>query len=200
MLLALIATLTLSGCAGSAPPSTEQRADVAHFVRSALDSSWAGDSRRSRPPTLEQTFVLPNGWGFRMQRCMNDTGFTAYRYDQESGFTNGLERTSNSGTEGLAWYYCSELYPTYDKRKSDVDDGELSSLYDYYSAWLVPCLSLAGVDVLNIPTGEQFRAGGLGYPGSWNPYLTARLPDTTVDTARVLQTCAPYPQGWAGEH
>ena len=197
MLLTVVALLVLSGCAGTARPTAEQRADVALFVRTSLDSVWAGDSRLSRPPTVKQTFVLPNGWGFRMQRCMAETGYTAYTYDQSRGFSNGLERTSNRGSEGLAWYYCNEIYPTYDTRYSEVDDAELASLYDYYDAWLVPCLRLAGFPVLNVPTAEQFRGGGPGYPGSWNPYLTARLPDTTVDTARLLQTCAPYPSGWA---
>lgn len=193
----MIMLLVLTGCAATAQPTEGQRADVAHFVRTSLDAAWAGDSRLNRPPTLEQTFVLPNGWGFRMQRCMVETGFTAYTYDRDLGFSNGLERTSANGTEGLAWYYCSEIYPTYDKRFSAVDDAELTLLYSYYSAWLVPCLSLEGADVLNIPSVGQFRAGGLGYPGSWNPYLTARLPDTTLDTARLLQTCGPYPAGWA---
>ena len=190
----------LAGCATAVPPTQEQRADVSHFVRSSLDDAWAGDRRLSRPPTVKQTFVLPNGWGFRMQRCMMEAGFTAYHYDDASGFTNGLERTSTAGTEGLAFSYCSELYPTYDTRNSELDDAGLTHLYTYYSSWLEPCLALEGVLVLNIPTAEQFRGGGLGSPGSWNPYLTARLPDTKLDTARLLQTCAPYPHGWAGEH
>jgi hypothetical protein len=200
MLLAALTAVALSGCSGVSRPTGEQRADVSHLVRTSLDSAWAGDGSLNRPPTVQQTFVLPNGWGFRMQRCMVETGFTAYTYDQAFGFSNGLERTSTEGTEGLAWYYCSEIYPTYDRRFSDVDDTELAVLYDYYSAWLVPCLSLEGSPVLNIPSAQQFRAGGLGYPGSWNPYLTARLPDSTLDTARLLQTCGPYPAGWAAEH
>ena len=196
VLLALVVMMLVSGCADTSRPTAEQKADVARFVRTSLDVAWAGDSRLRRPPTVEQTFVLPNGWGPRMQRCMIETGFTAYDFDSSNGFTNGLERTSTTGTEGLAWYYCSELFPTYDERRSELDDAGLASLYSYYSAWLVPCLRLEGSRVLNIPSATQFRDGGLGSPGSWNPYLTARLPGSTTDTARLLQDCSPYPPGW----
>lgn len=134
-----------------------------------------------------------------MRQCMVDAGFTEYSFDRSAGFTNGLARTSNTGTEGLAWYYCSAVLPTYDTLYSPLDDAQLDDLYEYYTEWLVPCLALEGSAVYNVPTRAQFGAGGSGQPGSWNPYLSARLPSTVTVASVLLQSCSPYPAGWSEE-
>lgn len=188
-----LGAVVLSGCASPARPTQEQRADVTHFVQSSLDVAWRGDGRTDRPSVLTPTFLLPNGWPFRMQQCMVDSGFEAYRYDRTAGFTNGLERTTQTGTEGLAWYYCSALFPTYDTVFSTPEQPELDALYGYYTGILVPCLTLKGAAVHNVPSQAAFDGGGLGQPGSWNPYLTAELPDSVGVAELLLASCPPYP-------
>lgn len=189
--------MLLSGCAGQVAPTQGQRADVAHFVQQQLDDAWSGDPRHNRPSTVSARFLLPNGWGFAMKQCMIESGFTAFDFDRVSGFTNGLERTSDAGEEGLAWYYCRSRFPTYDTVFSDLDDAQLDELYLYYRERLVPCLALQGSAVLKVPTREQFGTGGAGQPGSWNPYLTAELPASVAVASAVLEACQPYPPGWA---
>jgi hypothetical protein len=189
--------LLLTGCASDATPTQGQRADVAHYVQSRLDAEWRGDGRRDRPPAVPTRFLLPNGWGFAMKECMVASGFTAFDYDRSAGFTNALERTSRAGEEGLAWYYCGTLLPTYDTIFSDLDEAQLDELYAYYTSWLIPCLALDGYSVLNVPTRAQFGDGGAGKPGSWNPYLTAELPASVAIASVVLEACEPYPQHWS---
>lgn len=132
-----------------------------------------------------------------MKQCMVDAGFTAFDFDRSGGFTNGLERTSSAGEEGLAWYYCGSKLPTYDTVFTELDGGQLDALYAYYRDWLIPCLALEGSAVLREPTRAQFGLGAPGQPGSWNPYLTAELPPTIAVASAVLDSCPPYPEGWS---
>ena len=195
--LLLCAALLLGGCASSAAPTQGERADVSHFVQARLDAEWRGDGRFDRPSTVATRFLLPNGWGFAMKQCMVDAGFTAFDFDRAAGFTNGLERSARVGEEGLAWYYCGSRLPTYDTVFSELDDGQIDTLYTYYTDWLVPCLGLEGFAVRAVPTRTQFGRGGAGQPGSWNPYLTAELPASIPVASTVLDGCPPYPQGWS---
>ena len=197
MPLLICAALLLGGCASPTTPTQGQRADVAHFVQARLDDAWRGDGRHDRPSTVAPRFLLPNGWGFAMKECMVEAGFTAFDYDRSGGFTNGLERTSSMGEEGLAWYYCGARFPTYDTVFSVLDEPQLDQLYAYYRERLIPCLALKGSAVIKVPTREQFGEGGAGQPGSWNPYLTAELPPTAVVASAVLESCPPYPEGWS---
>lgn len=193
----LAAVLLLGGCATDAVPTQGQRADVAQYVQVRLDDEWRGDGRNDRPPTVPTRFLLPNGWGFAMKQCMVDAGFTAFDYDRTAGFTNALERTSRTGEEGLAWYYCGSLLPTYDTVFSALEEAQLDELYGYYQSWLIPCLTLEGYSVLNVPTRTQFGMGGAGQPGSWNPYLTAERPASIAIASVLFEACAPYPDGWS---
>lgn len=197
MPLLVCAALLLSGCASPSTPTQGQRADVSHYVQARLDDAWRGDGRMDRPSTVAPRFLLPNGWGFAMKQCMVDAGFTAFDFDRSGGFTNGLERTSSAGEEGLAWYYCAARFPTYDTVFTELDDGQLDHLYEYYTRWLIPCLALEGSAVLRVPSRTQFGNGLPGQPGSWNPYLTAELPASVVVASAVLNSCPPYPQGWS---
>lgn len=196
---ATLIVVVATGCASTTTPTQGQRADVAHFVLERLDAAWRGDGRYDRPSTVAPRFVLPKGWGFAMKECMVDSGFTAFDFDRTAGFTNGLERTSSLGEEGLAWYNCSAQLPTFTTEFSRLDDGQIDELYRYYTEWLVPCLALEGTPVLTVPTRDQFADGVAGQPGSWNPYLTAEPHPSIAVASAVLDSCAPYPLDWSSE-
>lgn len=196
---ATLIACALAGCATAVSPSEDAQADVSKFIRSSLDAEWRGDGRFDRPSVVAPRFLLPNGWGFAIRECMVDSGFNEYMYDRSGGFSNGVERTSNAGTEGLAWYECVERFPTYDTQFSRLDDAQLEDLYTYYREWLIPCLALEGTTVTEVPTRGQFGDVGDGQPGSWNPYLSAELPASIAVASALLQSCAPYPEGWNPE-
>lgn len=196
---ALLVGCTLAGCGAPSTPTQAQRADVSHYIQARLDDAWRGDGRLDRPSPVTPRFLLPNGWGFAMKQCMIDSGFEGFDYDRSGGFTNGFERTSSAGEEGLAWYYCGARFPTYDTVFSELDEQQLDELYAYYTEWLIPCLALEGSAVLRVPSRAQFGDGGLGQPGSWNPYLTAKLPSTIAVASVLVDSCAPYPNGWTTE-
>ena len=136
-------------------------------------------------------FALPNGWGFLMQRCMIESGFAGYTYSRIGGFTNGLNRASATGMEGLAWYFCSQDYPEVDVVHTRLEEPDLDALYQYYTNWLVPCLEAAGVSVSGVPSREQFGDEGGGQSCRWQPYLTTARPSSTAAADDQFAKCAP---------
>ncbi len=183
--------LALTGCAAAPAPTADERAEVATYVRQQLDAAWRGDGRNTRPATVQPLFYLPNGWGFRMQQCMIDSGYSNFNYFEGDG--------KRHGEESLAWYACLTKYPTYDTIFSEPSVEQLGELYSYYTDLLVPCLLSKGVPVDGVPTREEFLSGGEGQPGSWNPYLAAPPPASIGLAALLLEQCPAYPESIVAE-
>ena len=137
-------------------------------------------------------FALPNGWGFLMQRCMIELGFDAYTYSRIGGFTNGLNRASSVGQEGLAWYHCSQDFPEVDVVHTRLEEPQLAALYEYYATWLVPCLEANGVRVVEVPSYAEFSEPDAGRPGWWNPYLSSERPTSIAAVDEQFEKCEPY--------
>ena len=188
-----IATLCLL-LAGCASPPTDTPANVELHVLQALDDAWTPDARtNTRPATVPVRFVLPNGWGYVMQQCMVDVGYSDYTFSRADGFSNNQRAASRTGEEGLAWYDCGKRFPEYDVAFTRLDDGQVDALFAYYRDWLLPCLAAHGVAVENVPTIEQFRDGDGGQPGSWNPYLDSARPTSITAVDVQFAACPPYP-------
>ena len=182
-----MAATLLAGCASPAQPSADQRADVRTFVQVQLDAAWKDRTQRyTRPSTAEPLFYLPNGWGFKMQQCMIESGYPTFNYFEDDG--------SRKGEKGLAWYVCLTAYPTYDTVYNYLDDTVLDELYVYYLDWLIPCISVNGFEVEAIPSRTEFGEGGSGQPGSWNPYLTMAEPASVSIAEVLLDACPAYPE------
>lgn len=161
-----------------------------------LDAAWRGDTPFDRPAVVTPRFFLPSGWGYKIQECMNDAGYAEFVYDPENGFRSAGLPARTDGVEALARYACVEQYPTYDTRYSALRGSDLDALWDYYQRFLRPCLTVQGVEVTSAPDRGDFAGDGPGMAGSWNPWLTARVPADVPTTRAVLAACAPYPQGW----
>lgn len=179
--------------AGCAPTGKSAPADVELRALQRLDAAWMGEGRESRPASRPVRFALPIGWGFLMQNCMNESGFPAFAYSRTDGFTNGLNRASSVGREGLAWYRCSQDFPEFDTVYSELDEQRLDELYDYYVTWLIPCLAAAGAPVGDVPTREEFGNGGDGQPGWWNPFESSERPASIEALDLQFAKCPPYP-------
>lgn len=189
--LLLAAGLALAGCAS---PPADDPADVSLHLQQRLDKAFnprlGGIDRPAAEPVR---FALPNGWGNLMRGCMKDSGFTQFEYDRFYGFTNEGKQQTYAGDQGLAWYHCTQLYPSYDTVYVEFSDGDLDVLYDYYIEYLVPCLGAIGAEVSEVQSRAAFADGGEGQPGWWNPFLAVRTPASTANVDLLFAKCEPYP-------
>ena len=76
----------------------------------------------------------------------------------------------------------------YGERDSFVDPYERSRLYEYYTAFTLPCLARLGIDITPAPRSLFSEKGG-GEP--WNPYLGMELPFDEL--LELYQACPPRP-------
>jgi len=187
--------LALAGCS-DAGSDADERADARRLVLETLDDAWRGDSPFDRPAGLEPQFFLPSGWGYKIQECMIAAGHPDFGYDPENGFRSDGRPARTDGVPGLALYACIDRLPTYDTRYSALRGSQLNDLWEYYEEFLVPCLTLQGITVTDVPDRAAFAGEGPGMPGAWNPWLTAEIPATVAATRAGLAACAPYPTGW----
>lgn len=183
----MLAVTALGGCATAPPLSPDAAADIDRAVLVHLDQAWRDlDLHSDRPATGAVRWVLPNGWGITVARCMVAAGYPEYNYSMSGGFTDGAQ--------ALALYDCIKRYPIYSTVYARLDDAQLTALYEYYSSYLVPCLQSSGARVSAIPSEAEFRSGGEGYPGWWNPYLAIARPTSAAVTELLFDKCAAYPQ------
>jgi hypothetical protein len=90
---------------------------------------------------------------------------------------------------------CVQQYPA-----AFGDDGfilspsELEWLYDFYVERYEPCVAALGIELLELPSREQFISNGTGGYPAWLPYeQTVRPIPTTAGWAVLAQRC-PLPQ------
>ena len=188
----LLTCLLLTGCAATTT-TVDDPADVELQVQLALDDAWTPPpGSNARPPPGSARFALPDGWGNWMQRCMILSGYENFDFSRTAGFTNGGQRAKHSGSEGLAWYYCSQQFPQHDTVFTRMTVAQLDALYDYYEIWLVPCLASHGWGAVELPGRATFADGGAGQPGWWNPYLESVRPSSVAGVAAQFSECPPY--------
>jgi len=182
----------LAGCAAqTASLDSDAAADIEIYTQQHLDAEWQRISGGTdRPPAGAALFFVPYGWDHVIESCMEASGFTS---SDAKSTTASAADPGLTGAAGLAWYDCLERYPTFTVHYTELEPSQLRKLYDYYAAWLVPCLALSGRTPGEIPSLADFESGDPGRPGGWNPYLTSSRPPSLAAARILFERCPPYP-------
>lgn len=169
-----IAAVPLCGCvAEPAPPVAPSSAEVSAYNQNLLDLTYASERLDGVTSPLETSSetLPPQEWVTVLSQCTTDAGISGALFSWGSdGYFLQLE-TPPTDKQRAAFYECVALHP-----RDPVAAGELLSaaqlryLWQYYSRWLIPCLSAHDEKVtVEVPTEQQFLAH---QPGDllWSPY------------------------------
>jgi hypothetical protein len=179
--LALVGTvLGVGGCGAGErltppPPATDAERDIAleRYYAARWEELAALVPGLMRPPLERIEVISDEDWGGFIEVCIGE-----YAADLES------DRAFQ-----IALLACQEQYPSQSLFESIRSDAELDYLYNYYAAFVEPCLVLSGYSVPTRPTVEEFYLGG-GY--TWNVYQGNR---STTDREKqfLIAKCPPPP-------
>lgn len=195
VLVALSATLVLSGCVTAVPapqPGFDANTSAA-FEQQWMDNTWrrSGLPDELRPPDPLVTQINLEDFGFEIAGCMHAAGFANYSENQGGYTRGGGDPPSND--ESLALYLCEASLQVSAVSAGVLNSAQLEYWYEYYRLELVPCLHRAGFRLEEVPSRRQFETDG----GYWNPYLslhpTVRV--RAIVNGNILDACPPNAPG-----
>lgn len=188
--------MLLSGCTQHVPPPPFTDAELEAQYHELVDAAWDNTQ-------LEGTSVRPAVVGdvaLKMGRynildfheCLGDGGALTWQMSSTNGapvFMTSSGATAAPG-DALRAYACLAEYPiTNDMVKVRLTKAQKEYLYDYYSRWVVPCLSGLGYELVDVPTRDTFLRSIV----EWNPYSSVPNDDGLIDLAMLAQQCGhPY--------
>jgi hypothetical protein len=186
--------LLLAGCTATPLPEGPSDAEVERYYAETADSVWAS---LDMPDSVEQPGVERSGtitageWAFTIATCMNDSGYDSYSA-AGGGLSSAGAIDGPSPRERVALYTCQARYPV-EGGMALLTAAQRDYVYDYYAAFLLPCLELHDYTVEAIPSRDDFHAQS----GYWSPYTDVRIFTSADEVARAqLQTeCPPLPPG-----
>lgn len=193
----LAAALLLSGCATvSAPEPGLTAAELADVHQRELDLTWSrtGLPDELRPPDPAVQSVHPDDWASYLADCLNAAGFEQYSDQGGSLAAYEVEQTAEEmDANDLAFYLCQASMNVEGSDDHWLNPAEVDYLYDYYQQMLLPCLALRDLQVVDIPSHQEF----IDWFGFWNPYyaLTESSQAALMGNADIFEECAPMPPG-----
>lgn len=192
-LVALVVLLALSGCAVVAAPEPGFSDAERNLVRQSASDGWwesSGLPDELRPAAVPVAVVGADEWPTLFVGCMNGLGFDNYRVR-----TGQVVISEYDGTDlvaaMLAHYTCRMSYWT-DAGRYNAD--EMDYLYDYYEQTLVPCLTVHDLELIDVPSRQDFVDGWFG---RWNPYDSVHESDRdwALSDEGTLRDCPRMPPG-----
>jgi hypothetical protein len=152
----------------------------AQLLRDGLLDSLPTDAQFVR-------YLDPGEWAEVRAQCLLDQGFHADATpDGGLIFRDYPEEQQKPLHE--ATYRCDVMYPVHPVYEQQLDDGQLTLLYDYYLDALRPCLEAEGFDIAEPPSLETF-IDSYYRDGSWNPYSS--VPSLPLEEWYRLQEECP---------
>ena len=199
--VACATVLMLTGCVQVAHPPAPETDNAARdrYVEQAIDMMWSGSTiADQRPADLPVTFVKRGEWGPAVQACMEKGGYTGY-----TGQGDSLAWTGSDTREGEEFtrLVCMS---TFQGDPGILSAAQLGYLYDFYRESTVPCLELAGLDVVDAPSRAEFIESG----GWWSPTMIAEGDDLSyhgigkspwyrsTPDKDLSKRCVTWPPGW----
>ena len=196
-----LALLTLTGCVQVARPPSAGMDNAARdaYVEQSIDTMWSNSTiADQRPADLPVTFVKRGEWGSAVELCMEKSGYTGY-----TGQGDSLMWTGSDTREGeeFARLVCMS---TWQGDPQILSAAQLGYLYDFYRESTVPCLELAGLEVLDPPSRAEFVESG----GWWSPAASVSGDDLSyygvgkspwyrsTPDKDLLKRCESWPPGW----
>lgn len=196
---ALVGTLVaLTGCAAPPPAMPPPLSD--DQVRAILveqQADWWLSMFPAEPvPVIEPIAEIAEGdQAAVISRCVLALGLEGVVADESSGWFL-MGPGADSREVNRAQYTCTAQYPveiTDPTAWGLLSEAQLSWLYDFYDARLIPCLRLSGFLVGALPPRGDFVDS---ISGHWSPYYAmSPQPDSPSEWARIDARCPPPPFG-----
>ena len=199
--VACATVLMLTGCVQVVQPPAPETDNAARdaYAEQWIDSMWSNSTiPDQRPADIAVTFVKQGEWGPAVQACMEESGYAGYVGQGDSLSWSGPEI---SEAEELTRLVCMS---TYQSDPQILSAAQLGYLYDFYRDSTVPCLELAGVEVVDAPSRAEFIESG----GGWFPAMFAQgdgLSYYGIDKSPwyrsapdkdLSKRCVKWPPGW----
>jgi hypothetical protein len=187
---ALLALAVLSGCASTTQPPAGgfSAAERMAYAEQSADRLWQSSPfPDQRPDGITPVLVEGDTWGSAVVLCLADAGFDGYTAQGGGVSWSG---GNESEEEQLARLTCFTSFVQDPAAAGQLNSAELGYLYDYYREVTVPCLTMAGVTVVDAPTRAEFIEMGVG----WSPDLSVRA--MTGDSVELGQS--PWYRSAAG--
>jgi hypothetical protein len=170
-----VAALVISG--GSAPsnppPRPPTEAEIVDAMVTYVDEQAAHRSG-VHPEIWEQvkfeTFATEDDAPLVLSACLSDFGVTGVEVGD--GGSMSWTNSSGRGLQSAGVDACSLMYPFEYIKATVRTDAQLSEIYRYVTAFLVPCLQGQGLEPEEPPALDEFRSAAHRDLRWWNPYDT----------------------------